>query len=135
MVETKEEHLEGVQKIKKLIDTYNEVEQFFDDLPSALSKKDKQFSDIYHNIMKAKLTAGNSYRFCREIKKIANERAEIKKNIGIKDTFNIHKQKLDNNGNRGLLGNEIFKKEKSLDTQYKNRIYTDDDIKEMLGES
>lgn len=135
MIDTQNDiHLEGANRIQALIDMYDEVEQYFTDLTNELSMCDKQFSDIYHTIKDAKLTAGNSYKFCREIKRIANERANIKKNLGIRDTFNNHRLKINERSNRGLLATEIYKREKSLDTQYKNRVYSPEDMQEMLGE-
>jgi len=129
-----EKQLESIDKIKILIESYDQLEDYFNGLSNDLSIKDKQFSDLYHTIKDAKLNSNNAYKFCREIKQISNKRAEIKKNIAIKDTFYQHKNKMENKSNRGLLNNEVHRKGKTLNYQYINRIYTEEDIREILGD-
>lgn len=60
-------------------------------------------------------------------------RRQVKQDIELFRIYNLNVNKLTNEGNRKLLLAEINKANKKLQTTYHNRIYTEEELKELLG--
>lgn len=120
-----------ILEINKLL---NELDECYDNLPNELSKVDSAICDLLHLIENNILKTNQSYRVIRELHKLRIERRKIKNNMELMSTFRTHQNKLLNVDNRKILLSEIGKKEKSLNMKYNNRIYTDEEIKEMIGD-
>lgn len=52
--------------------------------------------------------------------------------MDILSKYESNKTKLLTNNNRQFLVTELHKKEKSLDTEYKNRVYSEEDMNNIL---
>ena len=123
---------EKVIEVCKLLD---ELEEFDNSISFEMQKYDYIRCDFYHLIENMKLDSKKCYRVCRDFQKVLQERRKFKNQVELNRVFKDNKNKLiSNKDNRNILLTNIGKTEKRLNTQYKNRYYTDEQIKEMLGE-
>ena len=53
--------------------------------------------------------------------------------MNILSTYDKHINKLLNTNNRSMLLAELYKVDKKLQAEYKNRTYTDEELEELLG--
>lgn len=121
-----------VDEVKKIILKLNELDDLYEDLPKQLSEVDTKICDILHLIESNNLKTNECYRIIRELKKQRMKRRQIKNNYTILQVFNTHINKLPLEENRSFLLNEINKKNKEINSEYKNRIYTSEEIDNIL---
>ena len=120
-----------MEVIDRLLDAnkiLDEVEEYFEKLPSQQSKVDSELSDLYHYIENKNLNASQSCKIVKQIKLKRIERRKILKDYEISKVYKVNSTKLSNKENRQFLFNDLNKAKKSLDTEYKNRIYTDEQL-------
>lgn len=122
-----------LEELKSAINTLNKVDEYKDSLVDKLSEQDKRLSDLEHYIEENKLSTNQCYRMIKEIKKQRGIRRKIKNDYTILTNYENNINKLINHDNRRLLLEKVYKVNKSLDTKYKNRIYTEEEINEILG--
>jgi hypothetical protein len=122
-----------LEELKSAINTLNKVDEYKDSLVDKLSEQDKRLSDLEHYIEENKLSTNQCYRMIKEIKKQREIRRKIKNDYTILTNYENNINKLINHDNRRLLLEKVYKVNKSLDTKYKNRIYTEEEINEILG--
>ena len=122
--------------LKKVIESskiLDELDKFEESIPNLQQEIDYKVSDLYHYLENTPMDSKKSYRFCKELKKILIERREIKNNIAISNCFNTQKQKFMNGiDNRKMALSSIGKISKQLDSEYKYRIYTEEEIKKIM---
>lgn len=121
-----------IDEVKKIILKLNELDDLYEDLPKQLSEVDTKICDILHLIESNNLKTNECYRIIRELKKQRMKRRQIKNNYTILQVFNTHINKLPLEENRSFLLNEINKKNKEINSEYKNRIYTSEEIDNIL---
>lgn len=109
----------------------NELEEYYDNLPSLQSKVDSQLSDLYHYIENNKLNAIQSCKIIKEIKNKREERRRILNDYETLKTYITNSNKLNNKDNRKFLICEVNKIKNNLATNYKNRYYTEEQFKTL----
>jgi len=97
-----------------------------------LQKVDFQISDYLHVIENNELSELSSIRIIKKIHELRLARRSLNNEHEIENTYNIHKSKLAGKDTRQFLLHEVYKTVKSLGSQYKNRILTDEDIQKIL---
>ena len=122
-----------IEDITNAVSILNKVDNYKNNLVDKLSEQDKKMSDLYHLIENTKLTTGQCYRIVRELKKQLEIRRKVKRDMSLLATYDKNINKLLNESNRNMLLAEIHKSEKRLDTVYQNRIYTDEELIEIIG--
>jgi hypothetical protein len=122
-----------LEKLTDSIKILNEVDEYKDSLVDRLSEQDKKLSDLLHYIEKNKLSTAQCYRIVKEIKKQREIRRKVKNDMNILSTYDKHINKLLNTNNRSMLLAELYKVDKRLQAEYKNRLYTEEEINEILG--
>lgn len=122
-----------LEELKSAINTLNKVDEYKDSLVDKLSEQDKRLSDLEHYIEENKLSTNQCYRMIKEIKKQREIRRKIKNDYTILTNYENNINKLINHDNRRMLLEKVYKVNKSLETKYKNRIYTEEEINEILG--
>ena len=124
---------EILEKINQTIELLNDIEDYDNGLAEKLSNADSKLSDLYHLIEQNKLKTNECYRVMQELRKVLLERRKIKDDIAVISVFKTQKEKLMNDKNRSFLKQAIYKKNKELhESVYKNRIYTENEISELL---
>lgn len=122
-----------IEELKEAVSIINKVDEYKDSLVDRLSEQDKKLSDLLHYIENNKLSTAQCYRIVKEIKKQREIRRKVKNDMNILSTYDKHINKLLNTNNRSMLLAELYKVDKRLQAEYKNRTYTDDELEELLG--
>lgn len=123
-----------INNLTKAIDLLNEIDDELSRSPNLQSNVDSKLSDIYHYIENNKLTTSQRYRIVGILADLRRERRQVLNDYELLKTFNNNESKLCNKDNRKMLLAEMRKKEKQLHTVYKNRIYTEEELKELVGD-
>ena len=122
-----------ITQINDIVDKLNELDVYDSGLEQRLKIVDGQTQDILHYIEHNKINMLTCYNLIKKIKTIRVERRKIKEDIEILKRYNELKQKLISNvDNRKIVLTEIYKKEKQLKTDYKNRQFSEEDIQNIL---
>ena len=123
-----------INNLTKAIVLLDEIDDELDKSPNLQSTVDSKLSDIYHYIENNKLTTSQRYRIVGILADLRTERRQILNDYELLKTFKSNQTKLCNKNNRKMLLAEVHKKEKQLHTVYKNRIYTEEELKELVGD-
>ncbi len=121
-------------KINEACIILNEVETFINKLDDELKRISSKQQDLLHLIEANKLKTNECYRVIKELHSVRLERRRIKNDIELANTLNLHKNQLLSIENRKFLINLLDTKEKQLLTsKYKNRVYTEEELKKLIG--
>ena len=121
-----------IEQARIIIGQLNSLDNYTSSLTNELSMLDEKISDLLHLIENNKMKASACCKIIKEIKEIRTKRRKVKQDLEISRIYNEQKNKLITKENRMFLIQELAKKEKSLNTEYKNRQYTEEELKEML---
>lgn len=121
-----------VYELDNSIQILNKVDEYIETLAEELSNYDKRTTDLLHYIENNNLNAPQSCKVIKEIKKIRLERRKIKKDMELSKVYKDNINKLVNKDSRNMLMAKLHKTEKQLETEYQNRIYTQEDINNIL---
>lgn len=122
-----------LEKITQAIKLLQEVEEYKEQLPTLQQEVDYRLSDLLHKIENDSLNAPQSCKIVKEIKKQRLIRCYYQNDYEILRTYTNNVNKLMNAGNREMLLSELKKTNNRLNQPYKNRIYTNDEMNELLG--
>lgn len=120
-----------VEKIKSAIQILDEIDDMINSQSSELQTVDYELSDLYHLIENNELTDIASVNVVKRIHELRKVRRSLNNEFEIESTYQIQKSKLTGNETRKFLANDIFKTVKRLNSEYKNRVLTDEDIKNL----
>ena len=119
-------------KLTDAIDILNTIDEYDAALSYKLSELDCKEQDLLHHIEDNKINILWCYNIVKKIKEIRIERRKIKNDMELMSRYNEIKSKMTSKENRQFILVELHKKEKQLQTTYKNRQYSEDDIKAIL---
>lgn len=120
--------------ILKACELLNSVDIYINALDDELKRISSKQQDLLHLIESNKLKTNECYRVVKELHKVRIERRQIKNDIELANTLKLHKNQLLSIDNRKFLVNLMKQKEKQLlSSRYKNRIYTEEELKELIG--
>ncbi len=123
-----------LETIIVVIQYLDELENYINTLEDKYIKINQNQQDLLHLIENNKLKTNECYRVIKELHKVRLERRKIKNDMELANTFKLHKTQLLSISNREFLKGLLTKKQEQLVTsKYKNRIYTEDELKEMMG--
>ncbi len=125
--------MEVLEKITQAIKLLQEIEKYKEELPALQQEVDYRLSDLLHKIENDSLNAPQSCKIVKEIKKQRLIRRDYQNDYEILRTYTNNVTKLMNAGNREMLLSELKKTNNRLNQPYKNRIYTNDEMNELLG--
>lgn len=121
------------ETLVEVVKLLNGIDEYDSSLSDKLSLVDSKICDLLHLIENNTLKTNQCYRIIRELHNLRIERRKIKNDMEILKVYREHKQKLLNYESRKFIIYEIGKKLKQLDGVYKNRVYTEEELKEMVG--
>lgn len=124
--------MEIMKKLTEAIDVLNEVDEYSSTLVGKLSELDSKEQDLLHYIENNNISILWCYKMIREIKTIREERRKVKNDMELMSRFNDVKTKITSKDNRQFILTELHKKEKQLQTTYKNRQYSEEDIQKIV---
>ena len=121
-----------IEKIKQVVKLLDEIDEMIETQSIEIQNVDLQLSDLYHLVENNELNEVASVNVINKMHELRVLRRSLNNEHEIENTYNIHKSKLPGKENRQFLLHEIYKTEKSLKSQYKNRILTDEYINNLL---
>lgn len=121
-----------VMQILGISQQIEDLDAYFEELPNLQSKTDEEISDLLHYIENNDLTPRQSTKMIKLLQQKRLIRRGLSNDNAIKNTYNTYKNKLIVNSQRQFFLTEIYKKAKELNSTYKNRQLTDEDIKNLI---
>ncbi len=123
-----------ISDLKQVITVLDKFDNYRENYPEKVSKVDNKLNDLYHYIENNSLTTNQRYRIVGEIQKIRKERRTLKNAGSLLNYYQKNIGKLNNTNNRKFLLSGINQVNKSLGLKYKNRVYSDEELKNIIGE-
>lgn len=121
-----------IYELDNSVKILNKLDDYIDTLIEELSNYDKRTTDLLHYIESNSLNAPQSCKIVKEIKKVRQERRKIKNDMELSRVYKDNINKLINVDSRNILMIKIHKMEKQLESEYQNRVYTQEDIENIL---
>lgn len=123
-----------ISDLKQVITILDKFDNYRDSYPEKVSKIDNKLNDLYHYIENNSLTTNQRYRIVGEIQKVRKERRILKNAGTLLNYYQKNIGKLNNTNNRKFLLSGINQVNKSLGLKYKNRVYSDEELRNIIGE-
>ena len=125
--------MDVIEKLAEATKILNEVDSYQSTLADRLSELDTKQQDILHYIEDNKIGMLWCYRLVNELKRVRLERRKIKNDMELTRNYKeMDGRMITGIGNRDQLMVALRKKERSLQTTYKNRQYSDEEIQNIL---
>ena len=110
-----------------LINKIHEVTKLLDEIDDMIKTQPMGLQLVDH-----KLSDEASIKVVKEIHELRIKRRRLNNEHELENVFQNNKNKLIGNNTRQFLLSEIHSKEKTLHQPYKNRVYKEDEIKELI---
>lgn len=121
-----------VMQILGINEQLEDLDNYFNELPNLQSQIDEELSDLLHYIENNDLTSKQSTKMVKLLKQKRMVRRGLCNDYEIKKVYNTHKGKLAIDTQRPFFLSEIYKKAKELNSTYKSRQLSDEQIKELI---
>lgn len=121
-----------IENINKAITILDEIDNMIESQPKALQQVDYKLSDLYHLIENNELSDEASVNVIKEIHNLRKLRRSLNNEHDIEVLYQNQKSKMIGNDTRQFLLTDIHKTLKKLNSEYKNRVYTEDEINELI---
>lgn len=122
-----------IDKITNAISILDEIDNMIKTQSEELQKVDYKLSDLYHLIENNDLSDEASINVVREIHLLRKERRSLNNEHDLEVVYQNQKQKMIGNDSRQFLVTELNKTNKRLNSEYKNRIYTTEQIEQLIS--
>lgn len=121
-----------LKKINEIVKLLNEIDDENNNIAEQISRVDCEQSDWLHLIENSDLSNREYSNVARKIKALRKMRRSLKNEQVLLNTYSNNISKLIYNNQRDFFVQKINATAKQLDSEYKNRIITEDDIKNVL---
>lgn len=122
-----------IDKITNAISILDEIDNMIKTQSEELQKVDYKLSDLYHLIENNELSDEASINVVREIHLLRKERRSLNNEHDLEVVYQNQKQKIIGNDSRQFLVTELNKTNKRLNSEYKNRVYTEEEIEKLIS--
>lgn len=122
-----------IEKITNAISILDEIDNMIKTQSEELQKVDYKLSDLYHLIENNDLSDEASINVVREIHLLRKERRSLNNEHDLEVVYQNQKQKMIGNDSRQFLVTELNKTNKRLNSEYKNRVYTEEEIEKLIS--
>lgn len=123
-----------LNELNNCLNRLNELDDIINSLNKQLSTIETKEQDLLHYIESYdKMNFFKAYYLLKELKKVRLERRTVKNNMEIVKVYLANIDKIKNKENRIFLIEKINKRNKDLNHPYKNRIYDDKDLQNIMG--
>lgn len=120
-----------VDKITQAVKVLDEIDEMISTQGQELQKIDLELSDLYHFIENNNVTDNTSVKLIERIKQLRLKRRSLQREYEIENAYKNNSSKMMGNGTRSFLINTIKQTVKNLNSEYKNRVLTDEDIEKL----
>lgn len=118
--------------IVELINIFNNIDEMIDTNSNRMQEIDLEINDWLHYIENNEIDEKQSIKIIKELKRLRDIRRHLKNEYEIEKIYKDNYSKINGSNSRPFLLTEINKVKKQLNSNYKNRILTEDKIKEIL---
>lgn len=122
-----------IEKISNAISILDEIDNMIKTQSEELQKVDYKLSDLYHLIENNELSDEASINVVREIHLLRRERRSLNNEHELEIVYQNQKQKMIGNDSRQFIITELNKTNKRLNCEYKNRVYTAEEIGKLIS--
>lgn len=122
-----------IDKITNAISILDEIDNMIKTQSEELQKVDYKLSDLYHLIENNELSDEASINVVKEIHDLRKERRSLNNEHDLEVVYQNQKQKMIGNDSRQFLVTELNKTNKRLNSEYKNRVYTTEQIEQLIS--
>lgn len=119
-------------KIKEAMVLLDEIDEMIETQSIELQSIDYELCDWLHYIENNTIDENNGIKIINEIQKLRKARRSLHNEHEIEMTYKKNASKVMGNNTRPMLLAEINKVIKQLDSDYKNRILTEEKISQLL---
>lgn len=121
-----------VMQILGVNEQLQDLDDYFNSLPSLQSQVDEELSDLLHYIENNDLSPKECKGMIKLIKQKRLVRRGLCNDYEIKKVYNTHRGKLAVDTQRPFFLTEIHKKAKELNCKYRNRQLSDEEIASLI---
>lgn len=121
-----------VEELKGITESLDKIDSYFNSMSELESNVDMKLSDLYHCIENNQLKTNECYRIVKEIKKQRQIRRSLKNDYELMSVYKNNHARLNNENNRKLFMAELYKRKKELNKKYKNRVYSEEELDNIL---
>lgn len=118
--------------IVELINVLNNIDEMIDSNSNRMQEIDLEINDWLHYIENNEIDEKQSIKIIKELKRLRDIRRTIKNEYEIEKVYKDNYSKINGLHSRPFLLAEINKTKKQLNSNYKNRVLTEDKINEIL---
>ena len=122
------------EKIKSAVSILNEIDDMISTQSLQLQEVDYAIQDWLHYIENNEIDDKQAIKIIKELQKLRKTRRCLHNEYEIEKTFKDNASKVMGNNTRPMLLAEIGKTVKQINSTYKNRVLTDEQINELLSE-
>lgn len=122
-----------LEYLNNAIENIDKIEEFIQSNSNEYSLIDKEIEDYEHLIENNELNKEQSVYVISKIHELRIKRRSVKNEHELENVYLNNLQKMTGNNTRTLLLNEIHKMEKQLQSEYKNRIITDEEVDKIMN--
>ena len=122
------------EKIKSALDLLDEIDDMIISQSCECQKVDCEIQDWLHYIENNEIDEKQSIKIMQELQRLRRERRCLHNEYEIEKTFKDNSSKVMGKNTRQFLMVEINKTIKQINSEYKNRILTDEQIEEKISE-
>lgn len=128
------EEINVLEKIVTICKELDELDDYLESLNSLYSEMDCRLCDLYHIIEFEELTPTQARKLTREMQKVLLLRRKVKNDISINRVYTDNIDKIKKKDTRPFLLEKLHKTDKTkLDMEYKNRVYTNEELNKIIG--
>lgn len=125
-----DELLEALTGIIEEIDMMPTTKQNYYEV---VHKCDLKRTDLLHILENGTFRSYELVRIANELKAVSKERRVAKENYELIDNFLKGLGNLQSDGGRHMLKEALHRRYREINSEYRNRIYTDEDIERIIG--
>lgn len=118
--------------IVELINVFNNIDEMIDSNSNRMQEIDLEINDWLHYIENNEIDEKQSIKIIKELKRLRDIRRHLKNEYEIEKIYKDNYSKINGSHSRQFLLVEINKTKKQLNSNYKNRVLTEDKIKEVI---
>lgn len=121
-----------ISELKSITEKLDKLDTYYENIGDMQRDIDYRLCDLYHYIENNSLKTNECYRIIKEIKKQREQRRRLKNDYELLKVYKNNIQRLNNENNRKMVIADIHKTKKELGKNYKNRIYSEEELNEIL---
>jgi len=126
-------HLEIINQIEEVRKKFDEIDDYFNNLSFLQSQNDEYIQDLLHYVENHDFTQATALKFVELLKEKRRTRRKLNNDFEIKKQFDMNRNKFALGNQRVMAMASLYKKEKDLNKQYKERVISFSELDELIS--